>query len=837
MTPADLAKFEVQRRDATPVALAIEGMATVTDEMHRPSPSHHRQAVQRGQEQASAAVPGFRQGDQRQGAGEWRIGQALIEAKQSGSDCLPPSRPLCPDTFAASVTEAQTLARPGRSLISCTTSVKAMPRYAATRRSSWCAHLSGLRPLPRVCACHRHAARHEQRQRAQGACRCANRIHQAALGKAGWPTHGIDRRYYEWCACRSEDRAAPATSWPGSCESKDFDEYPVPVRSSLLWSGQRIAAGSGHRCDQYLHDRLELLEAQLATVNRMAAATTYRMPSSPPRQAWRSRRRTAAGPDAAQATIDQTAACCCRTDALPLPMEVDERTSFARHFTHLKTSDTAKDKTVLLTKRSADAINWADQTGRALAPPTPSCLGCNPAHSAMQTDSTALAEAGDAQFRTLRRQLGWRHHAHPSHGQNFRTGSKYEAPAISTEVWGSPVTGLSYRTSRPVRASSAPKVVNVGIRDSTYALMAGCTRRVGSAHRGTLHTDTAGFTDHAFGLTHFAGICLAPRIRDSGETKRFIPRRAMPPMTRSSPLTSSEQAEHQSNRRPSGWNSAAATSHQARHGNGFADLLRTGSWPAPERLGRGVAPAGASQRTLFILVSAAKRGAAPPRPRRGWIRGEARNGAGQVWFLDPLGESCDRSFWAAALPGAAASIWWRRPSVSWSTAYLEARHQRFALATARRWTDALFAICRRWGGSTSTWPAITYGAAAPRSVRGAGDRDRCHRAQRAWFNEMGTPSFPARRRRIGFHWRTIMENIALIGIDLGKLFPYSIASDCRGKAVYRKKFTRPKSNWILRHARYNHRNGSRGALDFMARSRKSRGLSQADITTICLSIR
>jgi hypothetical protein len=32
MTPADLAKFESQRRYATLVALAIEGMATVTDE-------------------------------------------------------------------------------------------------------------------------------------------------------------------------------------------------------------------------------------------------------------------------------------------------------------------------------------------------------------------------------------------------------------------------------------------------------------------------------------------------------------------------------------------------------------------------------------------------------------------------------------------------------------------------------------------------------------------------------------------------------------------------------------------------------------------------------------
>ena len=33
MMPADLAKFEAQRRYATLVALAIEGMATVTDEI------------------------------------------------------------------------------------------------------------------------------------------------------------------------------------------------------------------------------------------------------------------------------------------------------------------------------------------------------------------------------------------------------------------------------------------------------------------------------------------------------------------------------------------------------------------------------------------------------------------------------------------------------------------------------------------------------------------------------------------------------------------------------------------------------------------------------------
>ena len=68
MTPADLAKFEPQRRYATLVALAIEGMATVTDEIIDPARPHPGQAVQRRQEQASAAVPGIGQSHQRQGA-------------------------------------------------------------------------------------------------------------------------------------------------------------------------------------------------------------------------------------------------------------------------------------------------------------------------------------------------------------------------------------------------------------------------------------------------------------------------------------------------------------------------------------------------------------------------------------------------------------------------------------------------------------------------------------------------------------------------------------------------------------------------------------------------
>ncbi len=46
-----------------------------------------------------------------------------------------------------------------------------------------------------------------------------------------------------------------------------------------------------------------------------------------------------------------------------------------------------------------------------------------------------------------------------------------------------------------------------------------------------------------------------------------------------------------------------------------------------------------------------------------------------------------------------------------------------------------------------------------------------------------------------------MENIALIGIDLGKNSFHIHCQDRRGKAVYRKKFTRPKLiEFFWRHA-------------------------------------
>jgi hypothetical protein len=113
MTPADLAKFEAQRRYATLVALAIEGMATVTDEiidlhdrilgkLFNAAKNKHQQQFQASGKAINAKVRLF-----------GRIGQALIEAKQAGRDPFAAIEGVLSwDAFAENVTEAQKLAQP-----------------------------------------------------------------------------------------------------------------------------------------------------------------------------------------------------------------------------------------------------------------------------------------------------------------------------------------------------------------------------------------------------------------------------------------------------------------------------------------------------------------------------------------------------------------------------------------------------------------------------------------------------------------------------------------------------------------------------------------------------
>ncbi len=197
---------------------------------------------------------------------------------------------------------------------------------------------------------------------------------------------GIDRRYYELCALSELKNALRSGDiWvQGSRQFKDFEDYLVPpAKFASLKQASELPLAVATDCDQYLHDRLTLLETQLATVNRMALAnelpdaiiTESGLKITP---------LDAAVPDTAQALIDQTAMILPHVKITELLLEVDEWTGFTRHFAHLKSGDLAKDKNLLLTTILADAINLGLTKMAESCPGTTyaKLAGCKPGTSA-----------------------------------------------------------------------------------------------------------------------------------------------------------------------------------------------------------------------------------------------------------------------------------------------------------------------------------------------------------------------------------------------------------------------------------------------------------------------
>ena len=312
----------------------------------------------------------------------------------------------------------------------------------------------------------------------------------------------------------------------GSRQFKDFEDYLVPPAKFVsLKQANQLSLAVATDCEQYLNERLTQLETQLAIVNRMAQAnelpdaiiTASGLKITP---------LDAVVPDTAQLLIDQAARILPHVKITELLLEVDEWTGFTRHFAHLKSGDLAKDKNLLLTTILADAINLG------LTKMAESCPGTTYAklawlqawHIRDETYGAALSELVNAQYRHPFAEHWGDGSTSSSDGQNFRTGNKVENTGHINPKYGSSPGRTFYTHISDQYAPFHTKVVNVGVRDSTYVLD-GLLYHESDLRIEEHHTDTAGFTDHVFALMHLLGFRFAPRLRDQGETKLYIPKR------------------------------------------------------------------------------------------------------------------------------------------------------------------------------------------------------------------------------------------------------------------------------------------------------------------------
>ena len=671
MTVADLARFEPTRRHATLFAMAVESMATVTDEiidLHDRIIGRLIRTAQNKQNQHTLASRSTVAAMMRLHS---KLGDTLFEAKENGEDPFAAIEAAIGwESLAESIAQAKELTRPALedhlALVSAqfTTLRRYTPAFLAVLDLHAAPAAQDLLEAINVIRTMNTAG---ARKVPDGAPVSFIRPRWKPLV---FTEDGLDRGFYEFCALSELKNALRSGDmWvTGSRQFRDFDDY---LLSGTDYTAMKTAGNlplvTADGGDHYLQDRLALLTERLHQVNELASrdelpgvlVTDKGLKITP---------LETIVPAHAQPLIDQASAMFPRIRITDLLMEVDTWTGFTRHFTSLKSGQPSNDKQLLLTAILADGINLG------LTKMAESCTGVTYAqldrHQASyirdETYSTALAELVNTQ------------HEHPfavhwgdgttssSDGQRFRAGSKAESTGHVNPKYGAEPGRLIYTHISDQYSPFHSKLVNVGDRDATYVLD-GLLYHESELEIQEHYTDTAGFTDHLFALMHLLGYRFSPRIRNIGDTRLYIPTND-PGLSTLAPLiggtiNTKTIAQH--------WDEILRLAASIKTGTVTASLMmrKLSAYPRQNGLALALRELGRIERTLFLLDWLQD-----PELRRkvtaGLNKGEARNTLARAVFFNRLGEIRDRSFEqqryrASGLNLLTAAI------VLWNTVYLD----------------------------------------------------------------------------------------------------------------------------------------------------------------------
>ncbi len=671
MTAADLSRFEPARRYATLFAMAVESMATVTDEiidLHGRIIGRLIRTAQNKQNQHTLASRSTVATMMRIHS---RLGDALFEAKENGEDPFAAIETAVGwESLADSIAQAKELTRPAFEdhLALVSTHFTTLRRYtpaflavldlhAAPAAQDLLAAINVIRALNTT-----------------GARKVPDDAPVSFIRPRWKPLvftdDGLDRGFYEFCALTELKNALRSGDmWvTGSRQFRDFDDY---LLAGVDYTGMKNAGklplvtidGSA----RYLQDRLALLQERLKEVNELAARdelpgvlVTDKGVKITPLET--------IVPAHAQPLIDQASAMFPRIRITDLLMEVDTWTGFTNQFTSLKSGHPSKDKQLLLTAILADGINLG------LTKMAESCTGVTYA----QLDRHQAAYIRDETYSAALAELVNTQHGHPfaaqwgdgttssSDGQRFRAGSKAESTGHVNPKYGAEPGRLIYTHVSDQYSPFHSKLVNVGDRDATYVLD-GLLYHESDLAIQEHYTDTAGFTDHLFALMHLLGYRFAPRIRNIGDTRLYTPTNdpglpALAPLIGGA-INTTTIGLH--------WDEILRLATSVKTGTVTASLMmrKLGAYPRQNGLALALRELGRMERTLFLLDWLRDPGLRR-KVTAGLNKGEARNTLARAVFFNRLGEIRDRSFEqqryrASGLNLLTAAI------VLWNTVYLD----------------------------------------------------------------------------------------------------------------------------------------------------------------------
>jgi TnpA family transposase len=672
MTAQHLRDLAPARRYATLVALMLDTRATLIDEiidlhdrfmgsLFSKAKHKHADRFQKSGKSINDKVRLYS-----------RIGRVLLDAKQSGDDPFAAIEAIIPwDVFTESINEAEKLAQPKDfdflSLVG--DGFNQLRRYtpilldslnmkaAPTAREL----LVGVEVLKSM---------NERQARKVPDDAPTSFIRKRWESLVRTPD-GLDRRFYELCVLSElKNSLRSGDIWvQGSRQFKDFEEYLLPApRFTAQREQKELGLAVETDCDRFLETRLAVLERELATVERLAAAnelpdatitTTGRLKITPLDNAV---------PDEADALMQQAYSLLPHLKITELLLEVDSWTGFTRHFKHLKNGEAAEDQHLLLTTILADAINLG------LRKMSESCPGSTYAkltwlqawHIRDETYSAGLAELVNAQLRQPFAAWWGDGTTSSSDGQNFKAGGRGQFAGQVNLKYGQEPGVQFYTHISDQYAPFHSKVISATVRDATHVLD-GLLYHESDLRIEEHYTDTSGFTDHLFALMHLLGFRFAPRIRDLADKRLYIYGDAKQYPTLATMIGDNVNVKliraH--------WDEILRLAASIRQGTVTASLMlrKLGSYPRQNGLAVALRELGRIERTLFAL-DWMKNVELRRRVQIGLNKGEAKNALARAVFLNRLGEIRDRSFENQRYRASGLNLV-VAASVLWNTVYLE----------------------------------------------------------------------------------------------------------------------------------------------------------------------